>query len=175
MNTNLNFLCLILICSLLLINCNDNNEPTNELESEIFLCCGDNPFTSENIDNLDQTAGEITVFPYSTSNGDSVNDYFRVDNLEFYPNNTLTIFDLEDNIVYTASNYNQQDFSLFFPNNNEVSNGTISIGTYKYKIIVENEQTFVESGYFCLFENDTSFVNGLIECGNGIFDPVVTN
>jgi hypothetical protein len=166
---------LIILTFMFTIACNDDNESEQEPEQETFLCCGDNPFENQNIDNLDQTNGEITIFPYTTSNGDAINDFFRVINLELYPNNTVTIYDLNDNIVYIADDYYGQDFSDFFPNNEEVENGTIPIGTYKYKLVIENEQTFVDVGYFCLFANDTSFVSGLIECGNGEFDPVVAN
>ena len=130
---------------------------------------------SDNIDNLDQTNGEIIPFPYTTSNQDGYNDKFEVENLELYPNNTVTIFDLDDNTVYSASDYSSLLYSEKFPNLDDITNGIIPIGTYKYKIVIENEQTFTEYGYFCVFESDTSFVSGLIECGNGEFDPVVTN
>ncbi len=177
MKLNTKILTLLLFTSIITLSCNDNNEPAQEPEPELetFLCCGENPFESQNIDNLDQTNGEISVFPYTTSNGDALHDYFRINNIEFYPNNIVTISDFEDNVIYSVSNFTGQDITLFFPNNTEVSNGSIPIGTYKYRIVIENEQTFVESGYFCLFQNDTSFVSGLIECGNGEFDPVVAN
>ena len=172
MKLNRKLLHLILLTSILIVSCNDNNETAPEPEETTFLCCGVNPFAAQNVDNLDQSAGEVTVFPYTTSNGDGVHDYFGAINLELYPNNTVTIFDLNDNVVYTATDYYGQDFSALFPNNNEVADGTIPIGTYKYKLVIENEQTYVDVGYFCLFANNTSFVTGLIECG-GDFDPIV--
>ncbi len=175
MKLNMKNLKLILLTAIISLSCNDNNEPAQEPELETFLCCGENPFISDNIDNLDQTNGEIIPFPYTTSNQDGYNDKFEVENLDLYPNNTVTIFDLDDNTVYSASDYSSLLYSEKFPNLDDITNGIIPIGTYKYKIVIENEQTFTEYGYFCVFESDTSFVSGLIECGNGQYDPVVAN
>ncbi len=154
------------------IGCNEDNEPEQQPETETFLCCGENPFASENIDNLDQSPGEINVFPVFTPNGDAYNDTFRIENLDLYPNNSVTLYDLNDNEIFSTDNYG----------NNNFYGGNLNIedGSLKYKIVVENEQTFVEYGYVCVVtwngegDSEFSFYN---ECslGSNFFDPIIGN
>ncbi len=40
-----------------------------------------------------------------TPNGDGKNDKFIIDNIDYYPNNTLKVFDRSGRIVYTAKSY----------------------------------------------------------------------
>ena len=120
----------LFLSMVLTYSCNDSSDdPQPEPEQASFLCCGENPFANLNVDNLDQTAGEVTVFPYTTANGDGINDKFRINNLELYLNNTVTIFDLEDHIIYSADDYDELNYNNYFPDLNAVANGTIPIGT----------------------------------------------
>lgn len=172
MKLNLKFLNLTIICLSLLTSCNDNNESINEPETETFLYCGENPFINQNINNLDQTAGEIKVFPLLTANGDNNNDYFSVENLEQYSFNSVTLYDLNNNIVFSTENYGGTN--LYGGNLN------IEDGSLKYKVVVQNEQTFVEYGYVCIVtgigEGDNNF-SFFSECslGAGFFDQIIAN
>lgn len=158
----------ILLFPLLSATCEDNNEPTSELNT--FLCCGDNPFVNENIDNLDQSLGEIKIHPLITPNNDGVNDLFMADNIGLYNYNSVTIFDLDNNIIFQTENYhiNSNDFYDISLN--------MESGTYKYKVVVENEETFLEYGYVCLLRNreDSNGFSFLTECSGKIDpDPII--
>ncbi|WP_053976668.1 T9SS type B sorting domain-containing protein [Mangrovimonas xylaniphaga] len=143
------FLSGILLSFSLIFNCNGNSD--SEPEQVTFLCCGDNPFANLNVDNLDQSLGEIKAMDALTPDGDGKNDIFIIENIELYPNNTVTIFDLNDNIVFNKSNYlSEYNYSTSFYGLNQSDNSELPTGTYKYKIVVENDETFVEYGYVCL-------------------------
>ena len=164
------FLTLTLLTSIIITNCNEgNNEPFIQPELETFLCCGENPFISQNIDNLDQTNGEIIIYPVFTPNGDGFYDYFGIENIDLYSYNSVTLFDLDDNIVYTTENYEYQTNAL---GGNDIS---LESGTYKYKVVVENEQTFVEFGYVCIVKTaeDGAGFSFVTECSMTDFDPIL--
>jgi gliding motility-associated-like protein len=42
-------------------------------------------------------------------NGDGVNDYFRIDGLDYYINNEVTIIDRYNNVVFQVRGYNNED------------------------------------------------------------------
>ncbi|OMP32354.1 gliding motility-associated C-terminal domain-containing protein [Mangrovimonas sp. DI 80] len=157
------FLSGILLSFSLIFSCNGNSD--SEPEQVTFLCCGDNPFANINVDNLDQSMGEIKAIEVFSANGDGVNDEFFIENIDLYPNNTVTIFDLNDNIVFNRNGYaNNIPFNGLDQSNTE----ELPFGSYKYKIVVENEETFVEYGYICIVRNysefnDSSFSNCDIE------------
>lgn len=160
----------IILSFFLTFSCTESNdEPEPELET--FLCCGENPFSDSNIDNLDQTAGEIEAAGAFTPNGDGLNDTFAIQNIDLYTDNTVTIYDIDDNVVFEANNYESNPFLGL----NQSSNSELTFGTYKYKIVVENEATFVEFGYVCLIRDfsesgDFSFANCNVEDPN---DPLL--
>ncbi|CAM1341645.1 T9SS type B sorting domain-containing protein [Tenacibaculum amylolyticum] len=169
MKLKIKTLYLILPILLTIISCNNKNE--SQQQPEVFLCCGANPFSSQNIDNLNQSAGEIKVIPLFTPNGDGVNDIFRIENIDFYPNNSVTLYDLNENEIFTTDNYG---INNFYGGNLNIENGTL-----KYKIVIENEQTFVKFGYVCVVtgveegDNDFSFNT---ECSLTDFnDPIIPN
>ncbi|WP_344712831.1 gliding motility-associated C-terminal domain-containing protein [Winogradskyella damuponensis] len=107
--------------------------------------------------------------PVFTPNGDAFNDTFGFINMALYQNITVTIFDLDDNTIYSSENYELPD------NVWPVNVDSLDSGTYKYKVVIENEQTFVEYGYVCLVKTpedgaEFSFVN---ECSLDFFDPIL--
>jgi len=171
---------LLLLGSILTLSCNDDNE--GEPEVETFLCCGQNPFANSNINNLDQAFGAIEPVEFFTPNGDGYNDHFEIQNIEFYENNTVTIYDLEDNIVFETQSYNNIDETVFpqnptensFIGENQITNSELEFGTYKYKIIIENEDTFLRYGYLC-FIREAEQANGMgfYDCIESPFDPIL--
>ncbi|WP_299261421.1 gliding motility-associated C-terminal domain-containing protein [uncultured Aquimarina sp.] len=163
---------LSLICSILFLSgCNNDDESTSEPETETFLCCGTNPFESSNIDNLDQsTLGIIEPIEIFTPNQDGFNDTFRINNLGNYPNSLVTIFDLDDNVV---SEYPGTQSG--FDGINQNDNSLLPFGSYRYKIVVENENTFLMNGYVCFIREgsqaDGMSFNDCLE--DGSFDPII--
>ncbi|MCK8143326.1 gliding motility-associated C-terminal domain-containing protein [Flavobacterium sp. I-SCBP12n] len=151
---------------ILLVNysCNSNDSNT---EQKTFLCCGENPLQSKNINNLDQTAGKINVISVFTPNEDGINDCFLVENLYKYSFNSLTIYDLNDKILFTTENYGK--------NSNSFCGDNIKSGTVKYKLVVKNEQTFVEYGYVCIVktEEEGKVFSAETECTFPFDDPII--
>lgn len=182
---------LTFITSIFILNgCNNDDESTSETEAEKFLCCGENPFESLIVDNLDQSAlGIIEPIEIFTPNSDGINDHFEIENLEFYPNNIVTIYDLDNNVVFERENYNDVDESIpgipanlnAFQGVNPSNNSVLESGSYKYKIVVENENTYLQLGYVCFVRNyedysgDDINIEGIsfFECMNGFFDPII--
>lgn len=148
-------------------NNNDNEQNTNDIEQKTFLCCGQNQSQSKNIDNLDQTAGKINVITVFTPNGDAINDCFYIENLDKYSFNSLTIYDLKDEILFTTENFGK--------NANTFCGDNIKSGTVKYKLVVENEQTFVEYGYICIVKTleDGKVFSAETECTFPVNDPII--
>jgi gliding motility-associated-like protein len=71
------------------------NETTSTATPE-FFCDND----GSEIDN-----SEFKIFTGITPNGDGVNDYFRINNIENYPDNVLKIFNRWGSLVYETENY----------------------------------------------------------------------
>ena len=158
----------IFISTFLLFGCNnDDDEPQPEME--MFLCCGDNPFQNTNVDNLDQSDGIINAIEICTPNGDAFNELFTVENIQFYPNRTVSIFDLNDNLVYESDG-----FDVAFDGRNQATNEVLEEGSYRYKIVIENENIFLREGYVCLVRlmPPQGEIDG-IECLEGSFDPII--
>jgi len=169
-----NYLCATLCC-LFLLGCNSDDDRNDQQEVNVFEnCCSDLPVFGDNVNVLDQSAGEISVLKIVTTNGDAFNDLFRVENIELYNNHTVTIFDNNDQMIFESTNYGGAN--EYFPSGTQGEFGVegIPAGTYKYKVVIENEQTFLKSGTFCLVigfqPDDVSFA----ECGECQFDPVLT-
>lgn len=160
-------LLIVIISGLLFNGCNNDDESTPEAET--FLCCGVNPFESSNVDNLDQsTLGIIEPIEIFTPNQDAFNDVMSILNLRFYENSFVTIFDLNDNIVYEHTGQ-----GAYFDGINQNDNSVLPFGTYRYRIVVQNESTFLRIGYVCLLRdgNDAEGMS-FAECIQ-TFDPII--
>lgn len=166
------YLAFILVSSIF-FSCNDDDSnATNAGEINVFEnCCSDLPVFGDNVDMLDQSQGEISIRKIVTANGDGYNDSFAVQNIELYTNYTLTVYNPSGVIVLEATNNSSLNYYPQVVNNNY---DAVIDGTYKYKIVVENEQTFLKSGTFCLLKefqpDDVSFS----DCGDVGPDPVLT-
>jgi gliding motility-associated-like protein len=73
-----------------------------------------------------------------TPNGDGVNDYFRIANIEHHPNTTVTLFDRWGRKVYENANYN-----------NDWKADHLSDGTYFYVVDVPDDKKY--SGFITVF------------------------
>ena len=89
-------------------------------------------FPTENLD-IYTIDDPLVIFDGLTPNNDNVNDYFRIENIQYFPNNTVTIFNRNGNIVYESVNYQNDWAGTYYKNNEELPTGTyyyiIDIGT----------------------------------------------
>jgi gliding motility-associated-like protein len=83
---------------------------------------------------------EKTNVGLSDTDGDGINDYFKIYNLESYPDNELVVLDRRGKIVYRCKNY-QNDWSaegipdgvyyfrllIKHPSNSKINQGTLTI------------------------------------------------
>jgi hypothetical protein len=168
---------LVLFISIFTIfSCGDDDNNTQETQNIYEGCCSTDPVFGLNVDNLDQSAGTIEVFTIVTQNGDGYNDLFSIRNIELYPNHTVTIYNSDNVQIFETTNYT--DVSNLFPGYPQDENdgaAGVSNGTYKYKIVIENEETFRKSGSFCVYtfpDPEPNFEG----CNLGSqFDPIIAN
>lgn len=73
-------------------------------------------------------------------NGDGLNDFFKIDFIEFYPNNTVFIFNRWGNTVYEKTAYN-----------NEWNGDGLTSGTYFY-VIDPGDGSDLLKGFLTLFQ-----------------------
>ncbi|TXE15609.1 hypothetical protein ES692_16045 [Psychroserpens burtonensis] len=166
----------ILISIFTIFSCGDDDSNNQETQNIYEGCCSTEPVFGANVDNLDQSAGEIEVFTIVTQNEDGINDMFSIRNIELYSNHIVTIYNSVDEQIYESTNYT--DFEAMFPGYPQGENGSASIisnGTYRYKIVIENEETFRKSGSFCVYTFPDPQPN-FEGCNLGSqFDPVIAN
>ena len=80
----------------------------------------------------------IKVFTGFSPNADGVNDVFTIENIEYHPENTLTVFNRWGNLIYSKEGYNNTWQGTF-------DNGNLPDGTYFYHLEVKGQKT--RSGY----------------------------
>ena len=89
--------------------------------------------------NVSTVDCDISIPNVVTPNGDGVNDFFRINGLEYFPGSTLTAFNRWGNKIYSSDDY-KNDWS---PN--------VSDGTYFYIVNVSDGRRF--NGFFQVFSN----------------------
>ena len=170
---------IILISVGAFISCRDDDNNNQEVEDVFAACCSGLTAFGEDVDNLDQSQGEIVVENLFTPNGDAFNDLFGIENIGLYDNHTVTIYNMNDDVIFESTNYGS-NLNEYFPNVPYGNSGVEGIpdGTYKYMIVVENEQTFKKSGFFCLYTNNPPLEQqNFADCNPlepGEFDPLIT-
>jgi gliding motility-associated-like protein len=76
------------------------------------------------------TSTELIIFNGFSPNEDGVNDFFRIKNIELYPNNTLKIFNRWGNTVFETTGYRNYWDAIY-------KNTYLPDGTYFYFLEVE--------------------------------------
>ncbi len=114
------------------------SSPTNYTLSAIDFngCVSDIVFTVDINSSCD-----VIVYNGFTPNGDGVNDFFVIDNIEKYPNNNVHIFNRWGDKVFTTSKYNNT-------NNNwdgKFNGKPVTSGTYFYLITNDNGKVLKKS------------------------------
>ena len=77
-----------------------------------------------------------------TPNGDQINDFWEIKNIEFYPKNSIQIFDTNGQIIKVLNNYSN-DW------NGSINGLILPIGTYYYQINL-NEGASITQGFFSI-------------------------
>ncbi len=157
------------------MSCEDDN---NQEEEDVFAgCCSEEPVFGPNVDNLDQSQGEIIVYNLFTPNNDAYNDRFGIENIQLYENHIVSIYNIDDELIFESTDYgSSSDESFPIEPQGEFGVEGVPDGTYKYKIIVENEQVYMKSGTFCLFGNFSALdEQNFSDCTpSSQFDPTLT-
>ncbi|NDV42500.1 gliding motility-associated C-terminal domain-containing protein [Flagellimonas sediminis] len=130
-----------------------------------FKCCTEN--IDGNVKNLPlQENGEIAdvmVTNVITPNGDGINDYWLIQNLYLYPNNKVEIYNSLDQLIFSQEGY--ESGGAYFPPDN------IAQGSYRYKIVIENEETYLQQGYLCVVTEYTNYFKNNSGCVSLYLDP----
>lgn len=81
----------------------------------------------------------LRIYEGVSPNGDGVNDYWRMDGIDFYPQNVVRVFDRYNNLVYEIDNYNNEDRVWRGEANRGLARGKLPDGVYFYSIRVSND------------------------------------
>jgi gliding motility-associated-like protein len=98
------------------------------------------------------------IYEALSPNGDELNDYWRIDGIEDFPNNHIQVFDRYGNLVYETRGYQNQDATggngasgnyWYGQANRGLIGGTLPEGTYFYAVDLGNGSAVI-SGYVVL-------------------------
>jgi len=106
--------------------------------------------------------GDVVIYDGVSPNGDGLNDYFIIDNIQQFPNNTVRIFNRWGQEVFKTTNYdsNGNVFNGYSDAKATINKGAkLPTGTYYYILEYEyvNEgqsQTINKAGFLHLENND---------------------
>ena len=104
--------------------------------------------------------GDVTVFNAISANGDGVNDFFRIENVENMPNNRVEIFNRWGIKVFETTDYgaNGNVFDGRSDGRLMIDTGLLPVGTYFYVLSYDYEnngevQRIKKAGYLFLTTN----------------------
>jgi gliding motility-associated-like protein len=87
------------------------------------------------------TASNLVIYTGFTPNGDGVNDYWDIDNVAFYPNITIEVFNRWGAMIFSSKGYSSENRWDGTYNGKDVP-----IGTYYYIINLNDESGTIEKG-----------------------------
>jgi gliding motility-associated-like protein len=88
---------------------------------------------------IDVTDLPLRIYEGVSPNGDGINDYWRMDGIDFYPENVVRVFDRYNNLVYEMTNYNNEDRVWRGEANSGMFRGKLPDGVYFYNIRVSSD------------------------------------
>ena len=97
---------------------------------------------------IEPASVEIEIFNAVSPNGDGNNDFFYIENIQFFENNKLIIFNRWGDRVYDASGYNN-DAVAFTGKSNVRGTGMLPAGTYYYQLDL-GDGSSTKTGYLQL-------------------------
>ncbi len=83
---------------------------------------------------ISESDQNIQVFEGVSPNGDNYNDFWKIKNIELYPNNRVQLYDRWNNLVYEATGYNNSSVKWEGESNKGISQRALANGTYFYII-----------------------------------------
>ena len=76
----------------------------------------------------------LRIYEGVSPNGDGVNDYWRIEGIDYYSENNIRLFDRYNNLVYEARNYNNEERVWRGEANQGLFRGKLPDGVYFYYI-----------------------------------------
>ena len=98
---------------------------------------------------LEEVIDPVIVYQVVTPDGDNINDTWIIDGIEQYPNNTVSLFNRYNSIVYKQDSYTNEGNSWSGQANEGFNNGQLPDGTYFYRIDLGNN-TEILDGFIVL-------------------------
>ena len=83
---------------------------------------------------------QIFVMEFISPNGDGINDFFQIVNIENFPNNRVTIYSRVGRKIFEATNY-KNDW------NGNTENGSVPDGSYYYQIDLNQDNNMEYQGW----------------------------
>ncbi|MEN1784077.1 MAG: gliding motility-associated C-terminal domain-containing protein [Bacteroidota bacterium] len=132
----------LLICFSTFLSCQNDDNNSGQL-----ICCSNR--IDNNINKLSdfeefESLDDIQVFNWFTPNGDGLNDVFFIQNIQQYENHSVEIFRLNGELIFESKDYGSGNLTTYFTGEG------LSQGSYEYRVIIENENIFLEQGFLCL-------------------------
>jgi gliding motility-associated-like protein len=101
----------------------DDGTPSRCSEATVMIDVGDLP---------------LKAYEAFSPNGDGQNDYWRIEGVDFYPDNVVRVFDRYNNLVFQMDGYNNENKMWHGESNHGIFGGKLPEGTYYYAITLEN-------------------------------------
>jgi len=98
---------------------------------------------------IDVTPAPFKIYNGLSPNGDFLNDYWRIDGIEAFPNNKVRVFDRYNNLIFETTGYNNSDNTWQGQTNHSLVKGNVSEGTYFY-VVDLGDGSGLYSGYVVL-------------------------
>ncbi len=117
-----------------------NGRVTSEVAStQNFLTIGQ---------NTEEATTGINVYNAISPNGDGMNDFLKIENIELYPNNSITVYTRWGDKVFEQAEYNNIE-NIFEGKSNIGKNRQLLEGTYYY-VVEKGDGSKNESGFIVL-------------------------
>ncbi len=109
-------------------------------------------FITETLFTIGNSAGEVSadinVYNAISPNGDGMNDFLKIENIELYPNNFITVYTRWGDKVFEQAEYNNIE-NVFEGKSNIGKNRQLLEGTYYY-VVEKGDGSKNESGFIVL-------------------------
>jgi gliding motility-associated-like protein len=92
----------------------------------------------------------VKVYEAVSPNGDGLNDYWRIESIDFYPGNLVRVFDRYNNLVFEMSGYDNDQRVWRGQSNHGLSKRDLPEDTYFYTIYIGEEFPEPLSGFVVL-------------------------
>ena len=107
------------------------------LPHQFFLVIGTQGF-QQPTKSIQVVSSDLTFYSGITPNGDGNNDVWEIDNIEFYPENTVQIFNRWGNEIWFGSGYDNNEVVWIGLDKSGVQ---LTDGTYFYVVTISGNTT----------------------------------